>query len=234
MTRSLKHSITSAYFTGSLIRREYCEGKSSIIDIIVFTSIKPPGYPWLLVAPYVRAIVFPNPELTGNLLPNIVTALPSKLTTTRVSLEKKILIYGNDIKLKTYEEYNEDDIRHYLLYLWTMYLTAKRIHDPRSSCKLLYEVLWFITTISKGPIEYSWINIALGHKTRCNEDIVKYCLEVLLCRHECRQPVKIANYAYSLINQVSMDLFNRGIDELSWDIGYFTRTAPRFREANRG
>lgn len=233
MTRSLKHGITSIYFTGSLIRGEYCEGKSSIIDIIVFTSNKPPGYPWLLVAPYVRAIVFPNPELTNNLLPNIVTALPSKLTTTRVFLEKKVLINGNDIKLKAHKEYNEDDIRHYLLYLWIMYLTAKRLHDPRLSCKLLYEVLWFITAIDKEPIKYSWTNIALNHKAKCDEDIVKYCLEVLLCKHECRQPIKIANHAYTLINQVSMNLFNRGIDELSWDISYFTKTASRFREVNR-
>lgn len=227
MCLDITRRIVSVYVTGSSVRGEYCHGKSSFIDLLVFTDTKPYGYPWLIAAPLVRAIVLPHPRLLNNLLPNIVTGLPSKLTTTRVSLEKKVHVHGKPLELEVYEEYDADDVRHYILYLWIMYLTAKRVGDLRLSCKLLYEVLWFHRALMHKPIEFSWRNIASIY---CDHEIVDYCLDILTCRHRGGDPIRIASEAFSIVEGISKELYGKEINDIVWDIEYFARTAPRLRE----
>ncbi len=184
--------------------------------------------PWLVSVYGSRIIIFP---ITGDhLLPNIVTGYRSRLTTSRVSLEPKVQVYGSKLTLNVYKDFPQDDIAHYLVFLWTLYSTAKRLHDRRLTCKLLYEYAWFHEAVHGNIIEYTWRNIL--RKTRHNKlkDILDYCIDILLYDHRARDTMWILRQVFSEMQALSKKVLGINLEKIVFNVDYLSRSAPRFRK----
>ena len=184
--------------------------------------------PWLISVRGSRIIVFP---VTGEyLLPNIVTGYSSKLTTSRVSLEPKLHVYGNRLTFKVYKEFSRDDVAHYLVFLWTLYSTAKKLHDHRLTCKLLFEYVWFYEAVHGNMIEYTWRNILEKTSLSQLEGVLEYCIDILLHGHRARDTMWILKQVFNEMNTLSKKVLGVGLEGIVFNVDYLYRSAPRFRE----
>ncbi len=184
--------------------------------------------PWLVSVHGSRIIVFPITR--DYLLPNIVTGYRSRLTTSRVSLEPKVHVYGSRLALNVYEDFSWDDIAHYLVFLWMLYSTAKRLHDHRLTCKLLYEYAWFHEAVHGNIIEYTWRNILRKTRPSKLKNILDYCIDILLYDHRARDIMWILKQVFNEMKTFSKKVLGVNLEEIVFNVDYLSRSAPRFRE----
>ncbi len=223
--------VKSVYLIGSYTRGE--SFRISPLDYLLFIDIVPPGYVYLVAAPRAKAIVLPNPSLTCSKLLNPVTGRASAIYTSRIAAEPKIRVYGDEVELREDRNYDDIDLKHYILYLWIMYKTSKRKHLERLPCKILYEVLWLEDFLEDREISrFSWRILARKHQ---DDELAQYCLEVLLDRHLIRDRMYhyILDYSLGKLDVISRNRLGESLNDIIWDIEFFRQTAPRIGEGTR-
>ncbi len=221
-------NIRAVYLVGSCARRECFTPR--VLDYLLFVNKVPPGYVYLVSAPGSRSIVLPEPSLTCNKLLNPVTGRASSIYSSRIWSEPKIHVYGISVGLRKYIEYDEVDLKHYLLYLWIMLRTGKRKYMRKHACKTLYETLWLKYFVEhRDVLEYSWHNIVKSFK---DNDLVDYCFNILLRGHRPRGNTYyyILNYSEQELDNISREYLGEKLKEAVWDIDFFRQTSPRISE----
>ena len=181
-------AIKSIYLIGSCARNEECI-HSSYMDLLIFSCIDVPGKAMFMASPGTKIIVLPLP--INGLLIDPITCNLSKVYTIRLRREPKKLIYGSPIKFKDIDigSLNPEDYKDYAFNLALRIRASKRMNIPRYTCKVLYELLWFILlTEQKKAIEYTFTNILNNiRKSSVHAeyvDVIEYCYDILKCSIE--------------------------------------------------
>ena len=170
------------------MRNEECI-HSSYMDLLIFSDTDVPGKAMFMASPGAKIIVLPLP--INGLLVDPITCNLSKIYTIRLSREPKRLIYGSPIKFKGVDlgSLNPEDYKDYAFNLALRIRASKRMNIPRYTCKVLYELLWFLLlTEQKKAIKYTFTNILNNVRkspayVECI-DVIEYCYDVLNCSIE--------------------------------------------------
>ncbi len=172
----------------------------------------------ILAAPGVKIIVLPPP--VNGLIVDPITCKPSKIYTIRFSEEPKKLIYGSEITYSAppLSTLKADDYRDYVISLGIRVRAARRIGVPRYTCKVIYEMLWFIYLSKIGKVvNYTFKNIWLLSKKLTDElqledllDVIEYCYDVLTCK---AMGYKYLNFITSTLNTLTSKHLTEYLDE---------------------